>query len=387
MERTHSILTRLRWRIMAAAGAHVLFRRLNRSRALIVMYHGVVPNGRPYYYWGQLAESKFRWQLEYLKRHYTVLPLPEVVAGLAGDRPLPPNAAAITFDDGYANNAAIAWPHLRDLGLPATIFLVTGMIGTRRLLWPDEVFVRIWRAMPRLLDLRHQRLGLFNLETARHRARSYETLIGALKKLPADRKDRLLDELKRLLPSNRAIPDFSSDFLPMSWEEVERLAESGLVQFGAHSISHEILTRIPRDEAHRQIAESCRELRRRLPGMPLTFAYPNGGPDDFDSFLQDVLRDEGALCGLTTVEGLNERGADPFALQRVSVGADACSYRFPLRSSGAVPWLKSKLSFAGKDADSPQASPMPPTDLVRMSPLVDENADSLESVAEEQFAR
>ena len=36
---------------------------------------------------------------------------------------------ALTFDDGFASFAAEAWPRLRDHGLPATLFVVTGRAG------------------------------------------------------------------------------------------------------------------------------------------------------------------------------------------------------------------------------------------------------------------
>lgn len=56
---------------------------------------------------------------------YKVLPLPEIVAALAGGKPLPDRAVAITIDDAYRSVYAEAWPRLRAAGLPFTLFVAT----------------------------------------------------------------------------------------------------------------------------------------------------------------------------------------------------------------------------------------------------------------------
>lgn len=56
-----------------------------------------------------------------------VLPLDEAVAALEAGT-LPDRAVALTFDDGYASVVETAWPLLRERGLPATLFVVTGSL-------------------------------------------------------------------------------------------------------------------------------------------------------------------------------------------------------------------------------------------------------------------
>ncbi len=338
-------LHRIAWATLDRLGAARIARRLNRNRILVVMYHGVVPDGRPYYNWSQLPESRFRKQLEFLKKHFHVLPLDRIVRAIANREPLPPNTAAITFDDGFENNASVAWPHLRELGLPATIFLVTDYVGTSRILWPDEVFLRIQRARQSTLDLTTFGLGQFSLATAELREASYERLIHAMKLLPHRRKDEILKHLRELLVEHPEVTDYTRDFAVMTWEQVHELRSSGLIEFGAHTVTHEILTRVSTSEAYRQITESCATIRRMLGTGQVMFAYPNGGPRDFDGFVKETLRSDRALCGLSTIEGLNSRQADPYALHRVSVGADGTMHRFHLKTSGFIPWLRSLRAF------------------------------------------
>lgn len=65
----------------------------------------------------------------YFRNHFKVLPLSEQIVGARAGRDMG-GTLSITFDDGYRDNAEVAAPILRALGLPATFFVVTGFIGT-----------------------------------------------------------------------------------------------------------------------------------------------------------------------------------------------------------------------------------------------------------------
>jgi peptidoglycan/xylan/chitin deacetylase (PgdA/CDA1 family) len=70
--------------------------------------------------------DQFDEQLGELQRGgYRVMPLPDIVAALKAGTPLPDKAVAITFDDAAASVHAVAWPRLRQAGLPFTLFVVT----------------------------------------------------------------------------------------------------------------------------------------------------------------------------------------------------------------------------------------------------------------------
>ena len=68
--------------------------------------------------------------MDYLRANYDPITLRDLVAWLDRGHPLPPRPALVTFDDGYRDNAEVAWPIMRERGVPAVIFLATDYIGT-----------------------------------------------------------------------------------------------------------------------------------------------------------------------------------------------------------------------------------------------------------------
>ena len=76
-----------------------------------------------------------------------------------------------------------------------------------------------------------------------------------------------------------------------------------------------------------ELRTSRDQIRQRLGRCDL-FAYPNGARADFTDETQALLKRLGYRCGLATEPGLNHRGADLFALQRVCVGADTTMPEF-----------------------------------------------------------
>ncbi len=88
-------------------------------------------------------------QLRFLRRSTNVVDLREALAALTTGRPLPPRAVAITFDDGYRDQLELAVPMLERLGLPATFFLVPGLLDRTVPAWWEELAWTFTRATRR----------------------------------------------------------------------------------------------------------------------------------------------------------------------------------------------------------------------------------------------
>ena len=208
------------WKALDLAGAHHLFRYINRDRITIVMYHGIVEGSLPFSYWTLLAFEKFRRQLLYLKKHYNILPLPEVAEKLRHGEPLPPYTAVITFDDGFRNNYTTAFPLLKREGLPATIFLATGYMDTNELYWADKLFVIFRETERRELDLDRLALGRYRFETREERQKMARSLLDRLKRLPVEQKNKAMEAIVRELGWPNEPPAYLGDFLPLTWQQV-----------------------------------------------------------------------------------------------------------------------------------------------------------------------
>lgn len=102
--------------------------------AAILAYHSTEPD-RSHPWW-----VDFEGQMALISDlGYRVAPLDEVVAAVrAGSTPAEP-LLAITFDDGWANNLAEAFPELARRGWPATVFIVSSYLGRRPYVSAEEV--------------------------------------------------------------------------------------------------------------------------------------------------------------------------------------------------------------------------------------------------------
>lgn len=91
---------------------------------------------------------RFAAQMAWLQRlRYRVLRLDEAIAGLRGERPLPPRAVVLTFDDGYENFYQYALPVLARHGFPAMVYALADRLGQ-----PSGWFADDGRATPPLMS-------------------------------------------------------------------------------------------------------------------------------------------------------------------------------------------------------------------------------------------
>jgi peptidoglycan/xylan/chitin deacetylase (PgdA/CDA1 family) len=101
---------------------------VGRRRAFILMYHRVRDDSRDLNM--SIASCAFCKQMEYLRRTFRVVPLQALMEEAQSVREWGADTVAITFDDGYRDNFTNAFPVLRSLDLPATIFLVSGYVNS-----------------------------------------------------------------------------------------------------------------------------------------------------------------------------------------------------------------------------------------------------------------
>lgn len=328
--------------ILYGLGILWLSRLLNRRRLVILTYHGVLPSeagpadARSR---NVVTEDEFRRQVRYLSRAYRCLPLAEAVELLRRGERLPLYPACVTFDDGFRNNFVHAFPILREYGVPATIFLATGHIGTRiRLLWTEKAEFLIMRTPKTRLVLEADGIRWeLSLGDPQARARAARRTVGALKAMSSEQRERLL----RALEAAAGVSDGDAEREPgryafLDWPEVREMANHG-IEFGSHTVSHAILATLGAEARLAEVVESKHEIERRLGRPCRLFSYPNGTAGDFADVDKANLREAGYRGAVTQIAGLNDGTTDPFELRRVNIGRGHSGLLFIAQVSGLWP--------------------------------------------------
>ncbi|RME88354.1 MAG: polysaccharide deacetylase family protein [Anaerolineae bacterium] len=270
----------------------------------------------------------FARQMDYLKRWFNVVSLQRVIAWLEGREDLPPRAALITFDDGYRDNYTHAYPILRERGLPATIFLTTGHIESDRPFYWDLVAYCFTHTHRESVTLPNGKVR--HWENAHERERVARAWIEAAKALPESAKQTWVERLPEQL--GVAIPSGYFRRQMLTWEQIREMREGG-IEFGAHSVTHPILTRIPLAQAKEEIETSKRHIEEETGEPVLAFAYPNGLRDDFSPPIERLVAEAGMHLAFTLLNGpcsRREVRRDPFAIRRIFISHRHTLPRFAL---------------------------------------------------------
>lgn len=304
-------------------------------RGAILMYHRVATVERDP--WGLcVSPEAFAAQLEHLRNHYQVLPLPALLAALQSDT-LPPRAVAITFDDGYADNHWTARPLLEVYGLPATFFIATGYIGQQREFWWDELEQAILgpHELPAKLSLQ---IGTTRFERDLGSARrftpgeaSQQRQVKPWEARPTSRLGfyyalwlRLLPlphhERQEILAAITAWVGVNVEPRPayraMTVAELQEFAQSPVVTIGGHTVTHAALAAHPPTYQQAEIQANIDTLAHLLQRPVHLFSYPHG---EYTPATVELIRAAGIKGACTVEMGPVWHGGDPWRLPRFGV--------------------------------------------------------------------
>jgi peptidoglycan/xylan/chitin deacetylase (PgdA/CDA1 family) len=279
-------------------------------------------------------------QLELLGRTYEFVSRDQLLAAVAGERPLPERACVITFDDGLRCQFELALPVLQLLGVPAIFFVPGKPLAEGRALTVHKIHALRERLDDRALL---QRLDVSAdavdpaLAEAHYR---YDTPEAARVKyllnmaLQPAQRDAAVDGLFA-----EEFPD-EAEFcreLYMGAEEIAALRGS----VGAHSYGHEPLTMLSASDLDRDL-DRLALLLESAAGEPIrTFSYPHGTPGTVDLRVARALEAKGFATAFTMERALNRSLAEPLLLGRLDAN-DAPGGKRPLED---VPRARS-LYFA-----------------------------------------
>ncbi|WP_334186753.1 polysaccharide deacetylase family protein [Noviherbaspirillum sp.] len=277
------------------------------ARLSILIYHRVLPRRDPLFP-GEVDAADFDRQIALLKRCFNIIPLSDAVKAMQHGT-LPPRAASITFDDGYADNAEVALPILQRHDVPANFFIATGFLDGGRM-WNDTVIELVRNAAGNTLDLDKVGLGQFDIGTMALRRQTISALLGKLKYLPpAERQSRIdsmCEHLRIPLPSD----------LMMTTSQVKMLHSAGM-GIGGHTVHHPILASLDPHAAKNEIAAGKEVLESIVRAPVRLFAYPNGKPmQDYLHPHVAMVKELGFDAAVSTAWGAADANSDPYQLPR-----------------------------------------------------------------------
>lgn len=262
-----------------------------------------------------VSPENFEAHLSILAENYRVIPLHQLLEEICRNE-LKPDTVALTFDDGYLDNLTNAVPLLEKYGLHATIFITSGMLGSDREFWWDEL-ERIFLTgtpLPDVLVISNPPGTLtWDLASPRNRLKAYDELCVMLRVNPVAQTEAIVDRLlawaglARLGRTTHRI---------LSCEQLRQLTASPAIEIGSHTLSHTRLSVLSSEQQRQEIRESKQKLEALIKGPVRMFSYPYGTTGDFSKQTAQIVAEEGYDAGIANIQGNITAPLDMYAVPR-----------------------------------------------------------------------
>lgn len=255
---------------------------------IILMYHKV--DGECSDFFPSLKVKVFEKQIMFLHRFYSIVSLDDLFSDKIDKSRK--TRIVITFDDGYKCIFKYAYPILKKLDIPATIFLASSLIENNLPVWTDLVDYYLKSGENTCLEFLDK---------------------NTLKTLPDAQRIEIFKKMEEKIQ----LPEDIRSVLQMcSWSEIREMSENN-IDFGGHTMTHPILSKVSLEQARYEIQESKKVIECKINKPINTFAYPNGQPDDFNAEIKRIVKDAGYKFACSTIFGKNDANTDPYELKRI----------------------------------------------------------------------
>ncbi len=307
--------------------------------ALLLVYHRIAE--LDFDPWGlSVTHRHFAQHLEVLQTLGIKTRLQSLVEALRTGAVWQSPAVVITFDDGYADNLYCAKPLLERYAMPATVFIVTGMLGAECEFWWDELERLLLhpQILPERLQLtiadkvfqwgwkpelsagvthipRHRRWVTWQSPPGPQYA-LYLTLWEQLQACPDSERWRVLEVLRGWVGAKQVGRISHRTLTPA---ELLRWVDGGLLEVGAHTLTHPRLARLSASAQQEEISHGKAVLEEILDRQVWHFAYPYGGQQDYSPLTTAIVRKTGFVGACANFSGVVEPATDPFQLPRIYV--------------------------------------------------------------------
>jgi len=227
---------------------------------------------------------------------------------------------AVTFDDGWADNATIAFPIASRVGVPFTIFICPELMDTSVPFWPEQI-IALFRSIGDSVEGIRQLCEVLTscghsewaTVVASGNGDRCNLLIELLKSISSEDRRQILHSLSSRELCSSGCTNGTVD-RTMSWSQASDLQRAG-VTFGSHTQHHEILTLIPAAQAEQELQASKTAIEERIAECSM-LSYPNG---DFSPGVQDLVARSGYKRAFINSPGVWRKDDDPFLIPRINL--------------------------------------------------------------------
>jgi len=266
------------------------------ARILIINFHRITDG------------EWFKATLEIIGSKWTFVPV-SVLEELCYEKLPHPNVCHITFDDGDRTFYDIAFPVLKKMSVPASLYFSPKVIIQHSNYW----FQEIPKLSTHILKQVIVEMCAFPIQQIDHLE-----IINILKCLPINKIQAVIRKCKEIQGS----PEFASQNITLS--ELNEIASSELYTIGAHTLNHPVLKNEDDRTAAEEISGSIIRLAEMLDTEIKHFAFPNGIPEiDFGEREICILRKEGIKIAFTVMPGYNNEKTDPYNLRRIGLSGES----------------------------------------------------------------
>lgn len=325
--------------LAASFGRHT--KKNSEAQLLVLMYHRILPQEDSRV---QLEEpgmivspDTFRLHLNILKEYFTIVNLSDWIQLKEEGKALPARACAITFDDGWADNYEYAFPVLKELNIPATIFLVSDMISTKKMFWPERLarlIVTISKNYPQHWN--HPELAWLQNNKANYRFSKNAPSREELSVLIADAKNYSDNDIHNRISQIETALQLDSEEHQASllnWQQISTMIDSNLIEIGSHTCHHVRLNNNASDQKlNDEIVSSKATIEQNIGKNIKTFCFPNG---DFCPQALELV-EKNYLAAVSTQSGWHNTSGSNHLIKRIGIHQDITNDRtsFLARISG-----------------------------------------------------
>lgn len=303
-------------------------RNFRSSRSGVVLaLHRVLPEGgetedfvEPKF---TLTNTVFERLLIFLRSEFQIVSLAQILNRPEEDDEQP--RVAITFDHGWSDTYAYAYPLLLRYGVPATVFLCPGLMSEGQML-PEERFAQIWRWCAKHKHIEHLLHDLRKWGLSGWEAPAWRTWSHLLERLALNAKLLMLSHLENTYSVPRCR---KRQFV--NWDEV-RIMRRNSISFGSQTANHCTLTAEQHPFLGDELRRSRETIELHLQEEIRYLAYPNG---IYDRRVMEAAYQAGYSHCFTAEQGSLRRNLDRFAIPRISLDTLMGNCFHPMRASGA----------------------------------------------------